>query len=233
MNKQIAQQVALQANYMTDWQRTFDYGNVKLLSEASGKLVSPPDKLRRLNDFLAAAYTHSIALYADSGDDCVDQYGHAIELKLAFIKARDFRIGAQGRAIVTGPSATSLSSAINAKFRVYEGTAADHHSKDTALVLMSLEHNCFITGFMMTGTNVQKIVHSDTRSSVQRDISLAAFIRDGHEFGSSAPHIGWETYYDALFNYLQAKEGRITGKEATLALDRWASFADDRNLQRL
>lgn len=233
MNTSVAQQITLQAKYMTDWQRTFDYGYVKLLNAATGKLVSPPDKLRRLNDFLASAYTHSIALYADSGDDCVDQHGNAIELKLAFIKAQDMRIGVHGRAIVTGPSAASLTSSINAKFRVYNGTAADHHSKDTAFILMSHDHNCFITGFMMNGERIQELVHSDSRNTVQRDVSLSAFMRDGYEFGSSVPHIGWENYYNALFNYLCAKEGRITGDEAQTALDKWASFADDRNLQRL
>jgi hypothetical protein len=230
---EIGQQAALHAKYMTDWQRTFDYGHVKLFSESQGKLVSPPDKLRRLNDFLAAAYTHSIALYAEHGDDCIDQFGNAIELKLAFVKARDYRIGNSGRAIVAGPSATSIGSTINAKFRVYGGTDSDHHTKDTALVLMSLEHNCFITGFMMPGEKVKEIVHSDTRNGVQREISLSAFIRDGYEFGSSVPHIGWENYYSTLFDYLCAKEGRITGDEAQTALDKWSSFADENNLHRL
>lgn len=229
----IAQQTAIHAKYMTDFQRSFDYGQVKLFSEGTGKLVSPPDKLRRLNDFLAAAYTHSIALYADSGDDCIDLSNSAIELKLAFIKGKDMRIGTSGRAIVTGPSATSLTHSINAKFRVYNGTDSEHHNKDTALVLMSLDHNCFITGFMMPGAEINKLVHSESRNTIQRDVSLSAFIRQGYEFDSNVPHIGWAEYYDALWNYLCAKEQRITGEEAEAAIAKWISFADESNLKHL
>jgi hypothetical protein len=229
----IAKHVALQAKYMTDFQRTFDYGEVKLYSESAGKLVSPPDKMRRLNDFLAAAYTHSIALYANSGDDCIDQYGNAIELKLAFIKGKEMRIGTSGRAIVTGPSATGLMNSVNAKFRVYEGTDREHHNKDTAFILMSLDHNCYITGFMMPGDRVTEILHASGKNTEQRDVSLSNFIKHGYEFGSSVPHIGWNEYYDALWNYLHAREGRITGDDAEAAITKWISLADEKNLKAL
>jgi hypothetical protein len=231
--KMIGEHEALQVKYMTDMQRSRNYDYVKMYHPTYGKMVCPADWNRRWNDIMAASYAHSVALYAEHGDDCIDHYGNAIELKLAFVKARDLRIGASGRAIVSGPSASSIGSTITAKFRVYKGTDADHHSKDTALVLMSLEHNCFISGFILPGEKVKEIVHNEDRNGVQREISLSAFIRDGYEFGSSIPHIGWENYYSALFDYLCAKEGRITGDEAQAALDKWLSFADDRNLQRL
>jgi hypothetical protein len=170
----IAKQTVLHAEYMTDIARTFDYHSVKLFNDSTGKLVSPSDKMRRLNDFLAAAYTHSIARYADSGDDCIDKYGHAIELKLAFVKARDLKIGVSGSSIVTQANNSFLNS-VNAKFRVYNGTDKNHHNKDTAFILMSQDHNCFITGFMMTGDLVTKYVHSDTRTSSMVTKSIVWF----------------------------------------------------------
>jgi hypothetical protein len=234
LKKDIAQYTALQLKYMTDWHRAKDYDGAKMFSPAQDKIINlPADWNRRWNDMMAATYAHSIANYSESGDDCTDHFGNALELKLAFIKARDLRIGALGRAIVTGPSSTSFGSTVNAKFRVYNGTDADHHTKDTALVLMSLEHNCFISGFILPGEKVKEIVHNENRNGIQREISLSAFIRDGYEFGSSAPHIGWENYYSALFDYLCAKEGRITGDEAEAALAKWISFADENNLKRL
>lgn len=234
INKQLAQYTALQLKYMTDWHRSKDYDGAKMCNPINGKLIElPGDWARRWNDMMAATYVHSVANYSESGDDCTDHYGNSMELKLAFIKARDLRIGASGRAIVSGPSASSIGSIVNAKFRVYNGTDANHHTKDTALVLMSLEHNCFISGFILPGEKVKEIVHNENRNGVQREISLSAFIRDGYEFGSSAPHIGWENYYSALFDYLSAKEGRITGDEAQIALDNWVRFADERNLKRL
>jgi|SRR5476651_1598428 len=229
----IAQQVAVHAKYITDFQRTFDYGEVKLYSETAGKLVSPPDKLRRLNDFLAAAYAHAIAIYADSGDDCIDQFGNAIELKLAFIKGKDMRMGNSGKAIVTGAGSVSFTHAVNAKFRVYSGTDKQHHNKDTALVLMSLDHNCFISGFMLPGEVITDLVHSDTKNTVQRDVSLNSFIKYGYEFASSVPHIGWGEYYEALRNFINAKEKRSPEDEWAAAYAKWVSFADERNLKRL
>jgi hypothetical protein len=234
LRKDIAQYAALQIKYMTDWHRVKDYANANMFSPIHDKLINlPGDWFRRTNDMMAATYAHSIANYSDNGDDCTDHFGNALELKLAFIKARDLRIGASGRAIVSGPSSSSFGSTVSAKFRVYNGTDADHHTKDTALVLMSLEHNCFISGFILPGEKVKEIVHNENRNGVNREISLSAFIRDGYEFGSSAPHIGWENYYSALFDYLCAKEGRITGDEAEAALVKWISFADERNLKGL
>jgi hypothetical protein len=234
LKKDISQYAALQLKYMTDWHRATDYESVRMLNPNQNKLIKmPSDWPRRWNDIMAAAYAHSVAHYSEYGDDCSDHFGNVLELKLAFVKARELRIGTQGRAIVSATSGTSFGNIINAKFRVYNGTDADHHTKDTALVLMSLEHNCFISGFILPGEKVKEIVHNENRSGVNREISLTAFVREGYEFGSSAPHIGWERYYAALFNYLNAKEGRITGDEADAAFATWASFADERNLKRL
>lgn len=233
--KEIGKQVALHTKYMTDFLRTDDYGYVKLFDVESGTLVRPPGAMRRFNDFVAAAYTHSIAISAGSGDDCIDEHGNVLELKLVYIFASDMRLGVRGTSIMTGTAENpnGLGQSVNAKFRVYNGTNPDHHTKDTALVLMSGDHNCFITGFMMPGDLVKEYVHSDTKNTIQRDVSLSQFATSGSEFGSSIPHIGWENYYNALFNYLCAKEGRITGDLAQAAIDRWASFADERNLQKL
>jgi hypothetical protein len=234
VNKDIAKYVSLQLKYMTDWHRASDYGQVKMLNPGQNNLIKmPSDWPRRWNDIMAAAYAHSVANYSESGDDCTDHFGNALELKLAFVKARELRIGTMGRAIVSASSGTSFGNTINAKFRVYNGTDSEHHTKDTALVLMSLEHNCFISGFILPGEKVKEIVHNENRNGIQREISLSAFVREGYEFGSTAPHIGWERYYAALFNYLCAKEGRITGDEADAAFATWASFADEYNLKRL
>jgi hypothetical protein len=234
LKKDISQYTALQIKYMTDWHRATDYDSVRMLNPVLNKLIKmPSDWPRRWNDIMAAAYAHSVAHYSESGDDCSDYFGNVLELKLAFVKAKELRIGTQGRAIISATNGSSFGNMINAKFRVYNGTDADHHTKDTALILMSLEHNCFISGFILPGEKVKEIVHNENRNGVNREISLAAFVRDGHEFGSSAPHIGWENYYSALFDYLSAKEGRITGAEADAALNKWISFADERNLKRL
>ncbi len=225
--------VALQTEFIQDWLLTFDYSHIRLYNTSRNRLVRPPDLFRRGNDWMAAAYLHSVALHQNSGDDCVDAWGNRYELKLGFINSKDIHFGPSGTALLHGAGGTSFNQAFNAKYRVHQGTQLNHHNQETGYVFMSHDHNCYITGFMMTGNAVQKVLMEGGQTTTDRNVSLGQFIRDGHEFKSSVPHIGWERYYKALFNFVAAREGRIIGDEAKLAIDQWVNLADPRNLQKL
>ena len=231
--RQIAQQIAIHVKYMPDFQRGYDYSKVRLFDPVSGRLVQKPDMLRRCNDFLAATYMHSLALYQGNGDDCIDAKGNTLELKLAFIKSGDIHIGMNGRSLMHGAARTSLNSAINAKFKVHNGTHQSHHNQDTALILMSHDHNCYITGFILPGDEVERILMDGGQTTVDRSISLSQFINYGYEVGSSVPHIGWERYWQCLFNHVSAREGRLSGEELASAKAEWIALANPDNLKTL
>ena len=225
--------VVEQTLFMQDWLLTYDYSHVRLYNTTKQKLVQNPELFRRGNDWIAAAYMHAVALDQGNGDDCVDSKGNFYELKLAFIDANQIYFGPSGTALLYGSSGTSLNQAYNAKYRVYAGTQNEHHKQETAYVLMSKQHNCYITGFMMTGDQVQKTLMEGNKTTIDRTISLGNFISNGYEFKSGVPHIGWSRYYNALFNYVKAREQRISGDEAERAIDDWVNLADPDNLDRL
>lgn len=232
--KIVREQVANQCEFITDWIRLGILSDVKFYDKDNHKLVGPQDYplyFRRLNDAYAAAYCHALAIAADNGDDCVDVYGKTMELKLAYVSAKDYTIGERG-ALVRN-NGTSLGQAINAKFRVFEKTDSNHHNKDTALILMSYEHNTFITGFAMTGERVCELLHDRAKTTQARQVSLANFIEYGYEFGSSVPHIGWERYLESLDAYVRVREGKPTIKNCDQVVKDWIDLADVRNLQRL
>ncbi len=229
--KLIEQQVALHTEYITDFQRTHDYGLVKLFDTKTETLVTPPNLMRRGNDFLAAAYLHALAINSAMGDDCIDAQGRSYELKLAYINAADMSIGKRG-ALIQGARGGPENS-IMARFKIYEGTDRNHHNKDTALILMSYDHNCFITGFMLDGVTVGNLLHEGNQNTVARTITLNNFIKYGYEFGSSVPNIGWSNYRSTLFDLVKAREQRISPEETDAVVEKWVSFADPRNLQKL
>lgn len=231
IKQMIARQVAFHIEYMTDFQRTHDYGLVKLFDTNTQTLVTPPNLMRRGNDFLAAAYVHALAINSTMGDDCIDAMGRSYELKLAYIKSTDMSIGKRG-ALIQGARGGPENS-IMARFKVYEGTAREHHNKDTALILMSYDHNCFITGFMLDGATVGNLLHEGNQTTVARTITLNNFMKYGYEFGSSIPHIGWENYRSTLTQFVKAREQRLNEKETQEVVDKWVNFADPRTLQRL
>jgi hypothetical protein len=225
--------VAQQTEFMQDWLLSYDYSRVRLYNTTKNKLVQNPEMFRRGNDWIAAAYMHSVALDQGSGDDCVDTKGNYHELKLAFMDASQIHFGTSGTALLYGASDTSLNQAYNAKYRVYATTQNEHHKQETAYVLMSKQHNCYITGFMMTGEQVQKTLMESGKTTVERSISLGNFITNGYEFKSGIPHIGWGRYYNALFNYVKAREQRITGDEAREAIKTWVELGNPNNLTKL
>lgn len=227
----ITKQISLHTEFITDFQRVHDYGFVKLWDAQTESLVSPPNLMRRGNDVLAAAYLHALAINQDNGDDCIDAQGNYYELKLAYVKSRDMSIGKRG-GLIQGAQGNPENS-IQARFKIYAGTNRHHHTKNTALILMSYDHNCFITGFMLEGSIVGNLLHEGGQKTVARTISLSNFIKHGYEFGSSVPNIGWTDYKTKLFDYVSAREQRITGDGATSAIDNWVGLADTNNLQKL
>lgn len=231
INPLISKQVAFHTEYITDLQRVHDYGLVKLYDISANKLVSPPNLMRRGNDFLAAAYLHALAIHQDHGDDCIDALGNTYELKLAYINSRDMSIGKRG-ALIQGARGGPENS-IMARFSVYPGTEREHHTKNTALILMSYDHNCFITGFMLEGNIVETLLHEGNQNTVSRTISLSNFIKYGYEFSSSVPNIGWTNYLTTLTNYVKAREQRLTVDETNAVVEQWVGFSDPNNLQKL
>lgn len=231
IKKLINDQIALHTEYMIDFKRTHDYGLVKLYDAKTQTLVRPPNLMRRGNDFLAAAYLHALALNSAMGDDCIDANGKCYELKLAYINSTDMSIGKRG-ALIQGARGGPENS-IMARFKVYDGTDREHHNKDTALILMSYDHNCFITGFMLDGNTVGNLLHEGNQNTIARTITLNNFMKYGYEFGSSIPHIGWSNYRNTLFDYVKAREQRLSPDETKTVVEKWVSFADPRTLQKL
>jgi len=227
----IRKQIALHTEFITELNRVGDFSYIRLFNTKTGELSFPPNIMRRGNDLLAAAYVHALAIDQQNGDDCIDANGKTIELKLAYIKSEGMTISSQGN-VIRKTDLTTIESNTNAKFRRYKGTQAGHHEKDTAFVLMSYDHNCFITAFMMPGKTVEQLIDNG-QSSVERSISLSQFIKHGYEIGSSVPHIGWDRYKTALKNFVAGCEGKCSVPEAGLAHAEWAKLADLNNLQRL
>lgn len=233
MNK-IKEAILNNVEVITMSSRARNYENMKMIdSDCLNVIDLPPDWFRRANDIFAATYAHCLARYADSGMDCVDFYGNHLELKFVIVDSNEYMIGSSGKSIKRVNSDTGIRQSIQAMFRVYPGTADGHHSTDTALVLYSKNHDCFIGGFIMNGNEIRSIVHSDNKTSVTRTVPLAQFIDHGYEFDSLVPHIGWEEYETALFNFLRAKQGIIEGQEADDAINTWINLADQNNLKTL
>lgn len=234
MNNDIREAIVNNIKVITTSSRSRKYDGMKMIDKTAKEIIDlPPDWFRRANDIFAATYAHCLARYADSGMDCVDFYGNHLELKFVIVDSNEFMIGPSGKSIKRLNGDTTLLQSIQAIFRVYPGTAADHHSNHTALVLYSKNHDCFISGFIMHGNDIQSYVHSESKNTVTRTVSLSQFIANGYEFDSLVPHIGWEEYEDALYNFLRAKQGLLTEQEATDAIDSWVNLADFDNLQSL
>lgn len=222
---EIGNQVALHSKYMLDFEWSQDYRFVRLWDQNTRSLCLPSDWKRRTNDILAAAYIHAVALNQGSGDDCVDPQGNTYEVKLTYIRSQDFTVTDRGAIIQRSNARTpkGILQACRANFRVYGGTSYDHHNKPTAYVLMSEDHRCFITGYMMAGDQVTSILHSGQKSE-ERSISLSQFQSNGYEIGSSCHNIGWEKYVSALRGYLQARDGLLVGSDRDTAVDSWLNL---------
>lgn len=230
----IEKQVSLHTTHMTSILRSHRYDSVRLFDQKKNALVAPFDITHRDNDFIAAAYVHALAIYQTNGDDCIDANGNTYELKLVYVDSRDMNIGKRGGLqLGSGVFKSNLENSIHARYKVYPGTDKNHHNKETALILMSCDHQCYITGFMMHGDNVTEFLHESNQNCVGRTISLGNFIKHGYEFGSSVPHIGWQNYYDSLHNYVMAREGRLNAEETQAARQKWIELCDIRNLNSL
>lgn len=228
----IAKQIALNIDIVTPCLRMTDYSFMKLFNIKKQKLTAPIDAFRRMNDVLAATFVHYLAIDQKNGDDCVDMNGNTLEVKLAFINSSDLTLSTQGNLIRKG-SEGGLIHNTQAKFRVHKGTAKGHHNKDTAFILVSEDHACFIGGFMMHGDKVDELLTSGTQTGVQRKISLSQFIKYGYEINSSVPHIGWERYHECLKNFVAGAEGMLSIPKAGEAHQAWTELADIRNLRKL
>lgn len=228
----IRAQVDLHDKFIMDLHRLRDYSFVKMFNPRTGTLNAPPDLLRRGNDILAAAYVSALAIDQQSGDDCIDVNGQSLELKLAIVSSDMLEFSSKGNLVRSGYG-NGLAHTLQAKFRVYDGTKLDHHNKDTAFVLLSYEHNCFISAFMMKGDDVQNLLMDGNQSGVQRKISLNQFIHHGYEINSAIPNIGWERYYSCLKNYVAGAEGHLPPDEAMQALEDWTQLADLNKLRKL
>jgi hypothetical protein len=229
-------QVAIHTRYILDFERSQDYKFVKMLDKRTNSLRLPSDWKRRANDILAAAYLHAIAYDHGSGDDCVDAFGNTYEVKLTYIKSRDLYIGDRGGLLHRGSELAKgkgLMQACAAKFRVYGGTKADHHNQTTAYILMSRDHNCFITGYIMNGNTIEELLMGEGRKSEERAISLSQFQTHGYEFGSMIPHIGWDAYHSSLYKYVMARDGKLPVNEAKAAIKEWITLADPLKLKTL
>lgn len=227
----IRNQVAVHTNYMLDFEWSQDYKFVKLWDPETKSLILPSDWKRRTNDILAATYIHSLAIYANNGDDCLDEYGNTYEVKLTYIHSKDYLVSPRDALMQKNQNPNTplsklrgIGQACRTKFKVYPGTDKNHHNKTTAYVLMSGDHNCYITGYIMTGDKVSQILHSSSSSCVERPITLSKFQIDGHEITSSVPRIGWDAYVHSLRNYIKARDNVITGSERDAAIDAWVNL---------
>jgi hypothetical protein len=232
----IATQVALNAKYMVDFLRTRNWAYMSLYDPSTNSFVSPFGIERKWDDFVAAPFFNAVALNAYNGDDYVDQYGHTGESKLIIMDSHALRMNSNGTVIVAGSKddPIGLGQKYSTKFRKYKGTDPEHHTKDTGVVLLSADHRCYIGGFKMPGKKVKEFVHRESNSnSPERAISLAQFGTYGNVISSDIPHIGWDQYYNALFNFLRARDGWIRGKEADDAFETWLSLAEEKNWQKL
>lgn len=214
----IKHQVAFHTQYINLCLATHDYGLIRLYDSTTDRLVCPADLPRRFNDFVAAAYVHALALNQSTGYDCIDGEGHCMELKLAYIHSKN--VGLTSINSLTFNQKT-FDHGIQANWKVHKGTARDHHSKDTAFILIDGDHNCFITGFVLKGEQVEEFLHGNNKQSINRKISLSQFIKHGYEIDSSVPNLGWKNYYESLHRYILAREGQLTEEEADEARQSW------------
>lgn len=234
LSQKIAHHVAIQ----NDYAHYFKWANTGALFRCIDKrydeLSLPCDWERRSNDIYAAAYMHAIAFDHGNGDDCLDEYGNKYEVKLTQIKSRDLFLGDLGainhKVKEDAKKGTGLAQACNAKFAVHSKTSDDHHNQTTAYVLMSWDHSTIITGYIMSGDKVKKLLGGSARTSVNRAISLSQFQTYGHEFNSCVPHIGWNRYETALRGWLMAREGRLPPDEAEKAIEEWIDLANPSKL---
>lgn len=227
----IREQVAIHTRFILDFEWSQDYRFVRMLNEKTGKMHLPASWKRRTNDILGAAYMHAIAFDHGNGDDCMDEYGNRYEVKLTYINSDDVTTGPRGGLLHNN---NSLAAACRAKFSVYDGTHDEHHNQTTAYVLMSEDHNCFITGYIMTGRMVSDLLIGDgNRKSTERGISLSQFQNYGYEFSSMISHIGWDVYEPALYDYVMARDGKVPADEAAQAIQKWINLVDHRKLRRL
>lgn len=230
--KLISKQVALNIDIVTPCLRMTDYSLMRMFNLKKQQLTAPINAFRRANDILAATFVHYLAIDQQNGDDCIDVNGNAMEVKLAFLKSDDLTISKQGNVIRKG-SENGLIHNTQAKFRVHNGTAKGHHNKDTAFILVSEDHACFIGGFIMRGDKVDELLTSGSQKGVNRKISLSQFIKHGYEINSSVPHIGWERYHECLKNFVAGAEGMLPVPQAGEAHKAWTELADVNKLRKL
>lgn len=227
-SEEIRNQIAVHSKYLLDFEWSQDYRFVRLWDPRTKSLRLPADWKRRTNDILAANYIHALALYQGTGDDCLDVYGNTYEVKLTYVHSRDFVLGPRGgvlqRPATEKSTPKGIKQACKANFKVYRGTDYDHHNQTTAYVLMSEDHNSYITGYMMNGSTVRDLLTSGQKTSEDRSISLSQFQNLGIEIKSSVPSMGWESYYQSLSRYIAARDGLITGVDRDAAIESWLNL---------
>jgi hypothetical protein len=85
----------------------------------------------------------------------------------------------------------------------------------------------------MSGDTVEELLMGEGRVSEERSISLGQFQTHGHEFGSSVPHIGWDIYRAALYQYVMARDGKLEPEQSQIAIATWVGLIDPTNLKIL
>lgn len=225
-SKTIKEQIALHSKYMMDFEWSQDYRYVRLWDPKKRELCLPSDWKRRSNDILAANYIHAIALYQGTGDDCVDYLGETYEVKLTYLKSRDYQLSENGSIVQKNPKVNAkpkgITHSCRANFRVHKGTDPNHHNKKTIYVLMSEDHKSYITGFYLEGEKVKDLLSGD--KATERSISLSQFIHNGTEVSSHVPSMGWGNYQEKLANFLAARDGLLTGDAREQAVDQWVNL---------
>lgn len=185
---------------------------------------------RRIHDVLAASYCGYIAFLQDNGHDCINHKGHLLELKLTQANSNNFTIGKNNKLKYKKDS--SWISSVGANYDISLSTDLKRKSQDTALILWSEDHSCFISGFIMKKDHVydfltERDLNCKAGSRVKRNISLYKFLTYGHEFPSPhATYISFELYENALYNYVMAREGYFDNFKTNYWINFWKNLPE-------
>lgn len=231
INQEFADQVAIHNLTMPVAMMTQSYGTLRQYDEDK-QMMGPVEIIGKSYDIYASMFMQAIVLHGGTGTDCRDKFGNDYEVKLVKVYG-DKIIADEDGQLFYGSLNSYLRSSINANYRVYKGTKEGHHNKVTVLVLYSMEHRCFIAGFIMRGEDIEHVLRNMKKTSVERVVTLNDFLNYGYEIGSVLPYIGWSRYVDVATRLSHAKQGLLTEEEKAKVIDEWITFADQRTLQRL
>lgn len=190
-------------------------------------------------DIRASIYAHTVVVNAANGDDAIDSFGNAYELKSIFVNRERIRKGQNGQLMY---GSGNILDVLHINYKEYETTDLENFNKTTIVVVFDDHSKLAIECFAIRGNDIVSFLALKSKKKddskklyPERHKSLRDIINNGFRFDSMAPTIGLEKWMNVMHDYLRAQDAtsRMNVLERQVANENLKAMDSGKFLQSL